>query len=394
MMKLTDRVSRIQPSPTMAVMNRAAELAAAGVDVVDFGPGEPDFRTPEPVCNAGIEAIRQGQTRYTNTAGVRELRTAIAERYRSSWGGSFGPENVIAASGGKQALFNAILSLIQEGDEVVIPVPYWVSFPDQVLFAGGKPVFARLDPADGLRPTVAAIEPYLSPATRVLILNSPSNPSGAVIDPAELEALIRLCAARNVVVIFDETYEFFVYGDRPHVSAAKWYGEFPEHVVVVNSLSKTFAMTGWRLGWAIAHPSLVSAMSKIQSHSTSNPTSISQSAGLRALRGCEDDVRRMYDAYVERRKWLIPALNEIEGVRCIDPDGAFYAFPDVSSLYERGGFKGSLEFCSWLLDEARVAVVPGSAFGADEFVRISYATSIERIREGVDRIRTAVSRLR
>lgn len=392
-MRLTDRVSRIQPSPTMAVMNRAAELSAAGVDVVDFGPGEPDFGTPEPVCEAGIEAIRQGHTRYTNTAGVRELRTAIAERYRQQWGGAFGPENVIAASGGKQALFNAILSLVQEGDEVIIPVPYWVSFPDQVLFAGGKPVFAPLDPGTGLRPTAEAIRPFITSSTRALILNSPSNPSGAVIDRAELEAILEMCAASNVVVIFDETYEFFVYGGQSHVSAAKWYGSYPEHIVVVNSLSKTFAMTGWRLGWAIAHPALISAMSKIQSHSTSNPTSISQTAGLRALAGCDDEVREMHAAYVERRKWLVPALNSIDGIECLEPDGAFYAFPDVSKLFPRGSFNGSLEFCSWLLDEARVAVVPGAAFGADEFIRISYATSMERIREGVERIRTAVAGL-
>ena len=377
----------------MAVMSRAAELSSRGIDVVDFGPGEPDFNTPVEIARAAHEAIDAGMTRYTNTAGTRELRAGIADRYRQRWGATVGPENVIATTGGKQALFNAILALVQEGDEVIVPVPYWVSFPDQVVFAGGTPVFAELQAKDGLRPTMESILPSMTERTRILILNSPSNPSGAVIDEAELEALIRHCASKGIVVLFDETYEFFVYGDLQHVSAARWYDAFPETVVVVNSLSKTFAMTGWRLGWALGHPSLISAMGRIQSHSTSNPTSISQAAGVRALEGCEDAVRTMYEAYVERRAWLVPALDAIPGVQCSAPDGAFYVFPRVSDLYARSGMKGSMDLCGWLLDDARVAAVPGAAFGADDYIRISYATSMERIREGVDRIRRAVESL-
>lgn len=391
--RLTSRVERIQPSPTMAVMNRATELSARGIDVVDFGPGEPDFRTPDAIGEAAAGAIADGFTRYTNTAGTRDLRCAIADRYRERWGTAYGAENVIAASGGKQALFNAILALIEDGDEVIIPVPYWVSFPDQVLFAGGVPVFAPLDSREGLRPRVVDIEPLITDRTRIVIINSPCNPSGAVIAPEELEGIVRLCGERGIVLIYDETYEFFVYGSNQHVSAAKWYEQYPESVVIVNSLSKTFAMTGWRLGWALAHPALISAMTKIQSHSTSNPTSISQVAALRALDGCDDDVRRMYEAYVERRAWLVPALNAISGIECLEPDGAFYVFPRVSGLFREGGFSGSFELCSWLLDEARVAAVPGDAFGSDEFVRISYATSMERLEEGVRRIRNAVERL-
>lgn len=393
-MRFTSRVTSIQPSPTMAVMNRAAELSARGIDVVDFGPGEPDFDTPSEIARAAHEAIDAGCTRYTNTSGTRELRAAIADRYRERWGASAGPENVIACTGGKQALFNAILALVQEGDEVVIPVPYWVSFPDQVIFAGGKPVFVELREEDGLRPTAAAISVAITDRTRVLILNSPSNPSGAVIEEADLEEIIRICAARGVVVLYDETYEFFVYGGKQHVSAARWIDEFPEHIVVVNSLSKTFAMTGWRLGWALGHPSLISAMGKIQSHSTSNPTSISQAAGVRALAGCEEAVQKMYDAYVERRSWLVPELNGIPGISCVEPDGAFYVFPRVSKLYAEGGMSSSTDFCSWLLDDARVAAVPGAAFGADDYIRISYATSMERIQEGVERLRKAVTGLK
>lgn len=377
----------------MAVMNRAAELSARGIDVVDFGPGEPDFDTPAEIARAAHEAIDAGCTRYTNTAGTRELRTAIADRYRDRWNATVGPEHVIASTGGKQALFNAILALVEEGDEVIVPVPYWVSFPDQVIFAGGKPVFVALREEDGLRPTAGVISEAITERTRILILNSPSNPSGAVIRESDLEEIIRLCAANGIVVLYDETYEFFVYGDRQHVSAARWYDQFPENIIVVNSLSKTFAMTGWRLGWALGHPSIISAMAKIQSHSTSNPSSISQKAGLRALAGCDDAVRRMYDAYVDRRAWLVPALNSIPGVSCPEPDGAFYVFPRVSQLYERGDMAGSVDFCSWLLDDARVAAVPGAAFGADEYIRISYATSMERIQEGVDRIRRAAEGL-
>lgn len=391
--RLAPRVSRIQPSPTLTVMNRAAELAASGVDVVDFGPGEPDFVTPDSVRQAGKQAIDDGRTKYTNTSGCDALRDAIARNYSSRHGVSVARKNVIAGTGGKQELFNFIMALVAEGDEVLIPSPYWVSFPDQVLFAGGTPVFAPLDPSNNFRPRLSDLEPHVTSATKVLILNSPSNPTGAAIREQDLEEIVRFCAERGIVLIYDETYEFFLYGDNRHFSAAKWFDEFPETVVIVNSLSKTWAMTGWRLGYGIAHPELVSEAAKIQSHSTSNPSSIAQYAAIQALEGNGEEVQRMLEAYVTRREWLIGALAQIDGVSCLPPDGAFYVFPSVKAFYGRSGIVDSASFATFLLEKARVAVVPGSAFGSDDHVRISYATSMERIQEGIARIARAVSDL-
>lgn len=392
--RLTRRVSEIDISPTLQVMNRAQDLTARGVDIVDFGPGEPDFGTPRSVADAAKRAIDSGFTKYTHANGTQALRDAIASRYNRRYGTSVSVDNVIAGSGGKQELFNLILSLVSDGDEVIIPAPYWVSFPDQVQFAGGRPRFAMTDPARGFRPALEDIEAVAGERTRGVILNSPCNPTGAVIEESELGRIVEWCAARDAFLIFDETYEFFVYPGRHHASAMKWFDRFPETVSIVNSMSKTFAMTGWRLGWAIAHPELIAAAGKIQSHSTSNPSSISQMAAIEALSGHDDEVQRMYEAYSERRAWLVPALNEIEGMRCSDPDGAFYVFPEVKSFYGRGSVRDSQSFATHLLDEARVAVVPGGAFGNDDFVRISYATSLSRIKEGVARIAAALNNLR
>jgi aspartate aminotransferase len=387
------RVTDIQVSPTIAVMNRAAELIARGVDVVDFGPGEPDFTTPVSVCDAARKAIDDGLTKYTNAMGTSALREAIAERYNRRHGAHVRMEHVIAGTGGKQELFNVMLSLVADGDEVIIPAPYWVSFPDQVLFSGGRPVFVETTAENHFRPTANLIEEAMTERTRGVILNSPCNPSGAVIREEELRKIVELCHARGVFLIFDETYEFFVYDGNEHVSAVRWFDDYPETVILVNSMSKTFAMTGWRLGYAIAHPSIISAMGKIQSHSTTNPSSISQAAALAALRGGDGEVRKMYEAYVERRAWLVPALNTIDGMHCDAPDGAFYVWPNVSAFYGRGRVTDSASFATYLLDEALVAVVPGSAFGQDEHIRISYATSMDRIVEGVKRIGEAVGKL-
>jgi aspartate aminotransferase len=391
--RFSSRVTSMQESPTLAVLNRASSLMAEGVDVVDFGPGEPDFGTPRIVSEAGKRAIDNGHTKYTSASGTKALREAIAHRYNSRYGTTFTQAHVIAGNGGKQELFNVSLALLDDGDEVIIPCPYWVSFPDQVSFAGGVPRFAETQASNGFRPRLADIEAVASPRTRGVILNSPCNPTGAVIRDEELEAIVRWCAARGAFLMFDETYELFVYDGNHHASAARWFEEFPETIILVNSLSKTFAMTGWRLGYAVAHPEIIAALGKIQSHSTSNPSTIAQYAGLAALAGVDEDVHRMYEAYRERRAWLVPALNDLPGISCREPDGAFYVFPDVSSFFGRHGIEGSQSFADFLLDEARVAVVPGAAFGADHFVRISYATSMERLREGVNRLRTALAGL-
>ena len=391
--RFAERVTSMQESPTLAVLNRATALIASGVDIVDFGPGEPDFATPKAVAEAGKRAIDKGFTKYTSASGIKTLREAIAARYNLRYGMQLRQEHVIAGNGGKQELFNIMLALVSSGDEVIIPAPYWVSFPDQVAFAGGKPVFAKLDAENLFRPRLADIEAVATERTRGVILNSPCNPTGAVIRESELEKIVEWCVARDAFLIFDETYELFVYNGNEHASAIRWFERHPETVIIVNSMSKTFAMTGWRLGYAIAHPEIISAIGKIQSHSTSNPSTIAQHAALEALNGVEEDVQRMYDAYCERRAWLVPALNALPGICCTDPDGAFYVFPDVSSHFGKGGITDSSSFATYLLEEARVAVVPGGAFGADEFVRISYAASMERIREGVARIEAALRKL-
>jgi aspartate aminotransferase len=392
--RLTRRVSEMQISPTLAVMNRALELTAQGIDVVDLGPGEPDFPTPQSVCDAGKRAIDQGLTKYTSGNGTKALRDALAARYNRRYSTSLAAENVIAGTGGKQELFNVTLALVDAGDEVIIPSPYWVSFPDQVLFAGGTPVFAPTDPKNDFRPTFADIEAVATERTRGVIINSPCNPTGAVIAEKELHRIVEWCASRDAFLMFDETYEFFVYDGAKHVSAVRWFDDYPETIVGVNSMSKTFAMTGWRLGYAVAHRDVIAAAGKIQSHSTSNPSSISQAAALEALGGGEDEVRRMWKVYRERREWLIPAINAIDGVRCAYPDGAFYIFPEVKSFFGKGSVRDSQTLVSYLLDEARVAVVPGSAFGSDDHVRISYATSMERLQEGVRRMESALAKLR
>jgi len=392
--RLTRRVNEMQVSPTLAVMNRALELKAQGVDVVDLGPGEPDFPTPQSVCAAGKRAIDQGLTKYTAGNGTKALRDALAARYNRRYGTSINADNVIAGTGGKQELFNVTMALVDKGDEVIIPSPYWVSFPDQVQFAGGTPVFARTDPQNEFRPTFADIEAAATERTRGVIINSPCNPTGAVIAEKELRRIVEWCASRDRFLMFDETYEFFVYDGAKHVSAARRFDDYPETVVCVNSMSKTFAMTGWRLGYAIAHRDIITAAGKIQSHSTSNPSSISQAAALEALGGGDDEVRRMWDAYRDRRAWLVPAINSINGLCCANPDGAFYIFPDVSAFFGRGSVRDSQTLTDYLLEEARVAVIPGSAFGSDDHIRISYATSMERLQEGIRRIEAALKNLR
>lgn len=383
----------MQESPTLAVLNRATALIGQGVDVVDFGPGEPDFATPGVVAEAGKRAIDRGLTKYTNASGIKALREAIAGRYHHRYGARLSQANVIAGSGGKQELFNVMLALVRPGDEVIIPSPYWVSFPDQVEFAGGKAVFARASPENNFRPTLADIERVATARTRGVIINSPCNPTGAVIRGEELRGIVEWCAARDAFLVFDETYELFVYDGNEHVSAMQWFEQYPETVIVVNSMSKTFAMTGWRLGYAIAHPDIISALGKIQSHSTSNPSTIAQHAALQALGGADEDVQKMYEAYRERRAWLVGALNELPEICCVHPDGAFYVFPEIRAYFGRGGISDSQSFANYLLEEARVAVVPGAAFGADDFVRISYATSLERLREGVSRLDGALRKL-
>jgi aspartate aminotransferase len=387
--RFSRRVRDLCPSSTVAVGKAAKALAATGVDVVDFGIGEPDFPTPDYVARAGIAAIENGLTKYTDTAGAPALREAIAAKYRREQGSPCSARNVLVTAGAKQAVFNACQASFDSGDEVAIFSPYWVSFPEIVRLAGADPVFVATRLEDRWKPTAAQLDRYAGPKVRGVILNSPNNPTGAVVDPDELGRILEWCASRDAVLVFDETYDRFLYGNRRHVSAAAFWDRYPGRIVVTGAMSKTYAMTGWRLGWALAPEDLVGAMSSYQSHSTSNATTISQEAGIAALADrerSEASVAAMLAEYARRREAMLAGLNAIPGIETAAPEGAFYTFPRVRALYGRKSLSGSADLCRRLLLEAHVAAVPGDAFGDDDCIRLSFATPIERVREGMKRL--------
>jgi aspartate aminotransferase len=387
--RLSRRAASLTTSSTAAVARKAKALAATGVDVVDFGLGEPDFSTPEFVASAGIEAIAAGHTKYTDVAGEPALRDAIAEKYRREYGVPVSRENVLVTAGAKQAVFNACQVLFEADDEVALFSPYWVSFPEMVRLSGAAPLFVPTELETHWKPIARDFVESSSERTRGVIVNSPNNPTGAVVEPEELENLAGWCAAHDASLIFDETYDRFLYGGRPHVSAMSLWEEHSERMVITGAASKTWAMTGWRLGWAIASRRIVDAMASYQSHSTSNASSVSQRAALAALTDrvrTDQEVEAMLAEYARRREAMVSGLAVAPGVRCLSPEGAFYVFADVSALYPEKEVDGSAGFCERLLAEAAVAAVPGEAFGEDDCVRFSFATSLAAIEEGVRRI--------
>jgi aspartate aminotransferase len=369
----------------MAAMQAADAMRAAGVDVVDLGAGEPDFDTPQNIKDAASAAMLAGKTKYTPTSGVRELQQAIIDFYQNEFGAMYERNEVMATAGGKQAIFNAVVALINPGDEVLLPKPYWVTFPEIVTFARGKSVFIETEDNDFVL-SADMIRRAISPKTKLIILNSPSNPSGRVIPPAEFKQIMEFAVEHDLYVISDECYLRFVYPPATIFSAASLRPELRRRLCIAGSFSKTYAMTGWRVGYSLANAEWTRAMSKLQGHSTSNATSISQAAATEALNGPQDSVANMLAEYTRRREWLLGALNDIPGLRCPQPEGAFYAFPDV-----RGCFKGRLhtsgEFANQLLEKEQTVVTDGAGFGAEGFIRISYATSLDRLEEGVKRIR-------
>jgi aspartate aminotransferase len=369
----------------MAVAAEAGRLKAAGVDVVAFGAGEPDFPTPDNIKQAAIRALDENFTKYTPAGGIPELRQAICDWHRDNFATSYEPSECIACVGAKHVIFNTMAALIQAGDEVILPAPYWVTFYDVVNYHGGKPVMVETSEDEGFRLRASDIERALTPKTKLVIVNSPSNPSGAVVSREEFEKIYRLTSSRGVMLLSDECYCHFVYESEPF-SIAAVEGSKP-HLVVAGSLSKTYAMTGWRLGYALAPKELISAINKLQSHATSNPTSIAQKAGIEALRGPQDSIPQMLEEYRSRRAFVIPTLNSMPGVRCAEPGGAFYAYPNIGSFLGKNGMETALDFSAALLKEAHVAVVPGQAFGTKEHVRISYATSMHELERGLERIR-------
>jgi aspartate aminotransferase len=378
---VSENVSRMKASSTLAAMQIAEAMRAAGVDVIDLGAGEPDFDTPQNIKDAANEAMRAGQTKYTPTAGTRQLQSAIIGFYQGEFGASYEASEVMATAGGKQAIFNAVVSVVNPGDEVLLPKPFWVTFPEIVTFARGTPIFIETEENDFVL-TADMVRRAMTPRTRLIILNSPSNPSGRVTPPEEFERIMQVIAEHDAYAISDECYLRFVYPPGRVFSAASLATELRRRLCVAGSFSKTYAMTGWRIGYSLANAEWTRAMLKVQGHSTSNPNSIAQAAAAEALNGPQDSVALMLAEYTQRREWLLSALNGIPGLRCPKPEGAFYAFPDV-----RGCGKTSGDFARELLEKEQTVVTDGADFGADGFIRISYATSLERLQQGVERIR-------
>jgi aspartate aminotransferase len=382
--KLTERINRIEPSATMAVVAEADKLRQQGIDVVDFGAGEPHFATPAHVKEAAIAAIQGNFTKYTAVAGTAELRDAIVHRHAVDFDSDYRREEVVASVGGKHALFNAIQVLVDHGDEVILPVPYWVSFKDIVRYAGGSCALLQTDEAQGFRVTAEMVAHLVTPRTKLIILNSPSNPSGAAMSPEDLKEVVRLAAERSIWVISDECYVYLNYtGQRFSVGGLR---EYRERMVIVGSLSKTYAMTGWRLGYALAPAAVASAMAKLQSQSTSNPTSIVQKAAVAALKGPQQCVEDMRQEYIRLRDHVVKGLRSIPGVTCTLPEGAFYAYPNISAFFGRGGVESASDLAGKLLREVHVATVPGEGFGTRNHIRVSYATSTAELDRGLERM--------
>jgi aspartate aminotransferase len=390
-LRLSERIHRIEPSATMAVVAEADKLRAQGIDVVDFGAGEPHFATPQHIKDAAIAAIQGNFTKYTAVAGTTELRDAIVQRHAVDFDSDYRREQVIASVGGKQALFNAMQVLVDHGDEVILPVPYWVSFKDIIRYAGGQCVLLKSDEGRGFRVTADMVANLITSRTKAIILNSPSNPSGAVMSPEDMTELIRLAHERGIWVLSDECYVYLNYtGKSFSVGALRQY---KERIVVLGSLSKTYAMTGWRLGYALAPAPVVSAMAKLQSQSTSNPTSIVQKAAVAALHGPQECVEQMRREYIELRDHVVKGLRSIPGVTCTMPEGAFYAYPNISSFLGRGNVKSASDVAGRLLREAHVATVPGEGFGTSDHIRVSYATSKAELDRGLERMRKFLAAL-
>ncbi len=385
---LAERISSISISSTLAVSAEAERLRRQGGDVVDFGAGEPDFPTPDNVKRAAFDAITGNFTKYTNTGGTEELKQAVCWRHQTDYGTDYSTRECMVTVGGKHAIFNLMQALIDPGDEVVIPVPYWVTYKDVVHYAGAKCVFVDTNEAEGFKLHASMIERHLTPKTKMIVINSPSNPSGAVFARKELERVVQLARDRGIWVMTDECYHRFVYDGELFSLAA--FPDAKETVVVAGSLSKTYAMTGWRIGFVLAPVPVIAGIMKLQSHSTSNTNSIAQKAAIEALRGPQDSVTAMLAEYRQRRDYVVARLRQIPGVRVNQPEGAFYVYPNVSVAF-KGGIANAMQFAEKLLAEELVAVVPGEAFGTADHVRISYATSMKELERGLDRIQKFIA---
>jgi aspartate aminotransferase len=397
MLGLADRVKLIKPSPTLAVSAQAKAMKAQGHDVIDFGAGEPDFDTPEFIKQAAIKALNAGFTKYTAAGGIDELKDAVVKKLQHDQGLGYDRSQVLISCGAKHSLYNLFSAVLNPGDEIVIPAPYWVSYPDMALLAGAKPVFVSAAESKGFKISPEQLAGALSPRTKLVVINSPSNPTGAAYTAAELQALARVLEDPELFVVSDVCYEKMVFGGYRHVSIAGQSPKLKEKTIVVNAVSKTYAMTGWRIGYAAGPKDVIAAMTNIQSQSTSNPTSFAQKGAVAALTGPQDEVGKMVAEFEKRRDFTVAALRAMPQVTCYNPEGAFYVLPGLHAYLGRkwkaATITDDLELCRFLLEEMKVAAVPGSAFGAPGHIRLSYATSMQNLKEGLSRISQGLARL-
>lgn len=394
---VSERAMKVSPSPTLAIAAKAKQMQADGIDVISFGAGEPDFDTPQHIKDAACESLKAGFTKYTPTAGIAELKKAIVEKLKRENGLEYNASQIIVSLGAKHSIYNAVLATVNPGDEVIIPTPYWVSYPEIVGLADGKPVYVETDESTGFTMTIDQLRAAVTPKTKMLILNSPSNPTGGVYSSELIKQIADLAVEKGFYVLSDEIYEKIIYDGNEHVSIASFGPEIKKLTITINGFSKAFSMTGWRLGYAAAEKDIIDAIEAIQSHSASNMVSFTQPGGVAALNGPSEVVDEMVAEFDKRRKYIVGRLNGIEGITCPTPGGAFYVFPNVSKLFgkEYNGKKieNSDDLADYILSEARVALVAGSGFGAENYVRLSYATSMANIEKGMDRLAEAIKKL-
>ncbi len=392
---LSKRALGISPSLTLEITAKAQEMKKSGIDIIGFGAGEPDFDTPENIQNAGIEAIKTGKTRYTAASGIPELKEAICEKLKKDNDLDYETSNILISSGAKHSIFNAFYAILNPGDEVIVPVPYWVSYPEFIKVVGGTPVLVKTEEDKGFKYTKECLEKAITKNTKAIILNSPSNPTGTVYNRSELEMIAEIAVKNNIFIISDEIYEKLVYDGEEHISIASLNEDIKKLTIVINGMSKAYAMTGWRIGYAAADKEIIKVMTNIQSHTTSNASSISQYASVEGLRGDQSVICKMIEKFDERRIYMADRINKMNYLSCIMPKGAFYVMANITEAKGKTikgrEIKDSLDFTCLLLEEAEVAVVPGIAFGDDDYVRLSYATSMENIEKGLDRIEKILS---
>lgn len=396
-MTISKRVSQISASPTLAIVAKTKQMKAEGIDVVGFGAGEPDFDTPVHIRNAAKQALDDGFTRYTPVSGTAELKEAVCQKFQKDNHLEYSPGEILISCGAKHSIFNAILSLCDDGDEVIVPAPYWVSYPEMIKAAGGIPVIVETTQENNFKIMPEQVEEAITPKTKLIILNSPSNPTGMVYQEDELSFIANILTDKGIFCISDEIYEKIIYDEERHISIASLGPKIKEQTIVINGVSKAYSMTGWRIGYAAGLKEIIQAMSNLQSQSTSNPASISQKGALAALNGPQESIFSAVNEFLKRRNYIVERLNTIKGISCLRPQGAFYVFPNISEffgkVFDGQEIKDSFSFVQILLEKAKVAVVPGAAFGADGFIRLSYATSMENIIKGLDRVEEFVSKI-